>query len=154
LVLMSACGGEEEGPAGAAATDDTSDPSTAAPYVQPGPWDEMNEGQRFEFMREVVVPEMRALFSKVDPAYAELSCGTCHGENASEVGFSMPNGVAPLDVSEFPLTESDDPKIAGAAKFMAEEVVPAMAELLGREPRSADNPMGFGCFGCHARAGE
>jgi len=123
------------------------DPSTG--YTQPGPWAGMTTAQKFEFMSMVVVPEMSAVFKKADPN-AQVTCATCHGNNAGDVMFKMPNGLAPINVADFPLTENPDPKIAAAAKFMQDEVVPAMADLLDLEPRSMENPMGFGCFGCHA----
>ena len=125
------------------------DPATV--YEQPAPWTELTTEQRFEFMQKVVVPKMTAVFQKVSPE-AKVSCGTCHGENPGGVGFKMPNGLAPLNVADFPLDKSTDEKIAASAAFMAAEVVPAMATLLEVDVRSAENPMGFGCFGCHARA--
>lgn len=151
VLLMFGCSEDSEKASGPADGDMlTTDEDEATAYTQPGPWSTMTTPQRFEFMQKVVVPEMGALFKKANPN-AEVTCSTCHGKDAQDVMFKMPNGLSPINVADFPLTESDDPKIAAAAQFMQDEVVPAMAGLLEVDVRSMENPMGFGCFGCHAR---
>jgi len=153
LALTSGCS-ESDDPNGPSTEENDKDlmkdESSVMAYTQPAPWAKMNTEQRFEFMQKVVVPEMTTLFQKQDPD-AKVSCATCHGKDAGDVKFKMPNGLAPLNVADFPLDESEDPKIAASARFMREEVVPAMAGLLEVELRSEENPDGFGCFGCHAR---
>jgi hypothetical protein len=157
FVCAAGCAGDDAkalGPTGATEERDSglsTDQDPATVYEQPAPWSELTIEQRFEFMQKVVVPEMTAVFQKADPE-AKVSCGTCHGENARAVGFKMPNGLAPLNIADFPLNQSPDKDIAAAAAFMAAEVVPAMAALLEIDVRSPENPMGFGCFSCHARA--
>lgn len=156
------CGSDDDAPVGPVApggdpagdmvemTEDEATEGTG--YVQPGPWSELNTGERFAFMSEVVTPQMKALFQSFAPeAFADFSCATCHGDNAGEVNYQMPNGIAPLNLMDFPLTASDDANVAAVAAFMQDEVSPQMAALLGYEPFSPDNPMGFGCFGCHGQ---
>ncbi len=166
LLCAAGCSKENGGPAGPAKTDDGRDSGTneqrdsglstdqdpvTVVYEQPAPWTEMTTAQRFEFMKQVVLPEMTLVFQKADPT-AKVSCGTCHGEKPSDVAFKMPNGLTPLNVADFPLDKSSDEKIAATAAFMSAEVVPRMAALLEVEVRSRENPAGFGCFSCHARA--
>ena len=121
--------------------DDVSDDDDdSTPYVKPGPWQDMSFDEREEYMREVVEPTMEALFAEYDPeSFGNIGCSTCHGQNAADNDYAMPNGLEPLDVADFPLSDE-------IADFMDDEVKPAMAELLDQEPF----PQGeFGCFNCH-----
>jgi hypothetical protein len=133
---------------GSIATDGGSEPDPA-PYVKPGPWAQMTTEERHAFMEHVVEPEMRELFVAFDSEeFADFGCETCHGENADEVEYDMPNTVTALSLDDFPLTNSSDPRIREFAVFMDDEVKPQMAAFLDRTPR----PQGdFGCLACHGR---
>ena len=48
------------------------------------------------------VEHLTALVEFDGERYADFGCGTCHGEDAREVGFEMPNGLAPLDPAHIP----------------------------------------------------
>jgi hypothetical protein len=121
-------------------------------------WSAMSRPERQAYMATVVMPKMEDIFARFEPAeYAGLGsdgeprfrCETCHGATMRQVGFAMPNTLHPLPSSNPMATASEyDAKVAA---FMAQEVVPAMAALLGTNAASAENPSGFGCFGCHAR---
>lgn len=113
-------------------------------------WDDMTPEQRGQFMAEVVMPEMRTMFQEYDAErYAEFSCATCHGANAHDVGFHMPNGVAPLDPANIPaIFASTEP----GAVFMTQRVWPRMGELLGEELYNPETHEGFACLNCHADA--
>jgi len=117
------------------------------PYEPSGPWEDLEFAERLTFMEEIVLPRMEELFSGENAAtYPGIRCESCHGEDPSDVDYSMPNGLAPLDLDDFPLEESEDEEIAHRAEFMDQEVKPVMAGLLGMEPF----PQGeFGCFACH-----
>lgn len=146
LVAMSACGGstpEED----TAETVDTTGGETEAVRAEV-PWAEMSPEQRGAFMRDTVVPEMQAMFQEHDAErFADFGCATCHGETARDVGFRMPNGVAPLDPSQIPAVfQSDRPM----AQFMTQRVWPRMAELLGEAPYDSETGAGFSCLRCHA----
>ena len=98
----------------------------------------MNKSQRLDFMRKVVLPKAKAIFQEHDAeAYAEFSCGTCHGDKDN--GFRMPAYLPPL-------TEPLLSKKATDAKFMDEKVVPLMSELLGSDV--------FDCVNCHLPVGQ
>lgn len=109
-------------------------------------FDDLDHDAKMEFMAAVVMPEMSTLFQRYDgEAYAQFQCATCHGEDFQSVNFHMPNALFGLAASD-PIkagTEQD----AKMTKFMTDEVVPKMAELLG-EP--VGKPGEF-CFTCHLK---
>lgn len=130
------------------ATATPADPGTTT-ATEPGapniPWAQKDRKQRTEYMGLYVFPEMKKLFQGHDAqGFAEFKCQTCHGDDmeSAEVDFKMPNDLYTLP--------ADDPMGAAAeydaevTKFMAEQVVPKMAELLGKEPGTE-----FGCLNCH-----
>ena len=146
-LLLTACGG------GAAQPDEGTENETAG-SEQPAVWASMSQEERGQYMHDVVVPRMRPLFQEFDAEeYAEFGCPTCHGENAREVEFHMPNTLHPLDPAQLPaLFQSEDPEVQRLAQFMSGPVEHTMAELLGEEPYDMETQQGFGCFGCHATA--
>ena len=123
---------------------------TPAESADPATWADMNHDQRMAYMRETVMPEMKALFVEFDgERYADFGCGTCHGEDAREVGFEMPNGLAPLDPAHIPdIFQSERPM----AVFMTQKAWPKMAELLDEPLFDPEVGEGFSCMNCHATA--
>jgi len=136
------------------ACDKTSEPESTAPETvdaagasgtgEPGspdvPWEEKNHQQRMEFMGLVVYPSMKEAFAGFDGArFAEFKCQTCHGDDAKEVNYHMPNAVTPLSKSD-PVGDGNgiDPAIT---KFMLETVVPTMQEHLKGDE--------VDCHSCH-----
>lgn len=132
--------------------------SSAAPEADKvvGPpevkWADMDTKQRGKFMAAVVMPKMKELFAEFDPkAFGTFTCGTCHGKDAKERAFKMPNPalfVLPSAPAEFGKLMKDKPNWV---KFMGEKVKPEMAKLLGKEPFDMKNPKPgqFGCAECH-----
>jgi hypothetical protein len=110
------------------------------------PWAQMTFDQRKSYMGKHVFPKMKASFSSHDAAlFKGFKCETCHGDDKT---YKMPNeGIYPLSGSD-PLTAAMeyDEKVT---RFMIDEVVPQMAELLGTVPWSPENQDGLGCFACH-----
>jgi len=108
----------------------------------------MTHEERGHYMAEVVMPAMRPIFQDHDATrYAEFSCGTCHGANAREVEFHMPNGLHPLDHAAIMATfQSQDP----SATWMTQQVWPRMAELIGEPQFDMATGEGFRCVNCHA----
>ena len=144
IMLATACGGsttEEE---------DTGDTTTGGETEAAVAWADMTPEQRGAYMRDTVVPAMAPLFQAVDAEeYAEFGCRDCHGENARDVQFQMPNGVHPLNPADIPAVfQSDEPM----AQLMTQSVWPRMAELLGQEPFDPETGTGFSCMNCHATA--
>lgn len=92
-------------------------------------------------MTFLVLPEMARAFQRFEgKPYPDLTCLSCHGENAEKIQYRMPNGP-PLDPARLPRRESPDPREAKLAAFMLDEVTRSMAEMLGK----AD----VDCFTCH-----
>jgi cytochrome c553 len=137
LSLLAACGSKASTP-----TTPTTEPAKAElPDV---PFEQLDPDQRIEFMKQKVMPELQAIFQAHDAQeFAEFGCVTCHGEQAKQGQFDMPNPSLPKlnqDMSGF---KKED------LEWMSTKVKPAMARLLGRSEWSPDNPQGFGCAACH-----
>ena len=113
------------------------------------PWESLSWEQRHDRMTWVVHPQMARLFQSFkETAAPELTCRTCHGADAEQAGYTMPRGLPRLDPAHLPDPNGRQPD-ARIAKFMADEVTPRMADLLGVERFDARTGRGFGCFGCH-----
>jgi cytochrome c553 len=134
-----------------AAAEDKS-PTPAAPAATPATidWQHMDKAQKKKYMKEKVLPEMKVAFIHFDgKKYAKVSCGTCHGEGAVKGTFKMPNPELPkLPSTPAGFKELFDKK-PKVSQFMATEVKPKMAALLGLQQMTPDNPKGFGCTHCH-----
>jgi hypothetical protein len=143
----------EQQPAQATAQQPAQAPAAAAPVSPPQvAWADMTKPQRGQYMAAVVMPKMKALFRSFDEKkFAEMNCKTCHGQDAKERGFEMPNpGLFAL-----PSTQEG---WGGLAKdeaewmqFMNQQVKPQMAAMLGVKEYDPQNPQPgtFGCYGCH-----
>jgi hypothetical protein len=144
-LALAACGGKS----GSSTTPaDRTGGGAASGPLAPGAWDGMDEHARAQFMKNTVVPVMAAKFKAFDAdKFAEIDCKTCHGPGAAEGKFDMPSGALPeLDF------QHPDPDDKAIAEFMAKEVKPTMANLLGEPEYTPDNPTGFGCMHCHTMA--
>ena len=116
------------------------------------PWHDLDEGQRLERMKTVVVPNMKAVFQRHDAEeFAEFNCATCHGAGAKQGQFEMPNAALPaLNPADGFKVHMDE--LPNGTRFMMEEVVPEMAKALGESPYDPKTGQGFGCFECHTKA--
>lgn len=139
LVFLVACG--SKAPA-------TAPPGGAEVALPDVPFDKLDHDQRIAFMKQKVVPAMTPVFQHHDAQdFAEFGCQTCHGAQAKDGHFDMPNpGLPKLDFQHM-----EDYKQADL-EWMGKEVMPTMARLLGREPYSDANPTGFGCLACHVQS--
>lgn len=111
-------------------------------------WADMSFDEKKKFMGAEYYPAMKKEFQAHDgEEFAEFTCASCHGDDAKEVGFELPNDLTPLS--------TDDPIQAGKdmdeeiTKFMMETVVPKTAEMMDRPTWSPETPEGVGCFTCH-----
>jgi hypothetical protein len=132
----------------------------AAPSEEPsadaGPvaWKDMSHGQRAKYMKTVVLPKMKAEFTAFNAKdFGEMNCTTCHGKDAKEKDFKMPNPDLPKLSPEgnFKKHKAKTPEIL---KFMLEKVEPGMAALLGEPPFDPKTHEGFSCFDCHTQTGK
>jgi len=126
------------------------EPAPAEPAPPPAEekkksFDDMDPGERMQLMKTVVMPAMKKAFQEFDAKeFAEFSCVTCHGPGAKEGKFDMPNAGLPA------LNKAVADKHPAMTKFMAEKVVPQMAEMLGETPYNHETGEGsFGCMNCH-----
>ncbi len=151
VLSLFGCGGSSsEGATTARETTSTDSTTTGSETGEHIAWDDMTHEQRGHFMAEVVMPAMQPLFQNHDSArYAEFGCATCHGANAREVNFAMPNGVHPLTHADIMATfQSQDPN----ATWMTQQVWPEMARLLDEPQFNPETSTGFRCTNCHADA--
>lgn len=114
-------------------------------------WEKMTVSQKKKYMKATVLPEMKKLFMGFDKKYKTMTCVTCHGSEAAEAKFKMPNPELPklpqpTDRAGFMALHDKKPDVV---KFMGTEVKPAMTALLNLQDWSPVNPKGFGCYGCH-----
>jgi hypothetical protein len=109
----------------------------------------MTREERLAVMKEKVLPTMKEEFQKVDPKhYAEFTCVTCHGPGIKQGKFDMPNPALPkLNVKNG--MKDEEKKHPAMMKFMAETVVPKMAEMLNVPKYDPATHTGFGCGDCH-----
>lgn len=109
-------------------------------------WATASWEERHDTMTWLVLPNLARKFQAfAGTPYPELSCVTCHGDDAERVLYKMPNGLPALDPAHLPTAHSDNPRQARFATFMIDEVTPSTARLLGKPDVS--------CFTCHPRAG-
>lgn len=144
LLLLTACdkGSDAEPQQPEAAGPDEAAAGAEEPGSPDVPWEEKDHQQRMEHMGLVLYPAMKEVFQGQDgERWAEFKCQTCHGDDAKEVNYEMPNAIVPLS--------GDDPIAAGndmdpeMTKFMLEVVVPAMNENMAGEK--------INCLSCHLK---
>lgn len=140
ILCLAACGSKSP-------SSTTTTQSTATAVLPDVPFDQLDHDQKAEFMKQKVMPAMEPIFKNHDAQeFAEFGCVTCHGKQALEGHFDLPTADLPkLDFKDMSKHKPED------LEWMAKEVKPAMAKLLGRpefDPEKPD-PKGFGCQNCH-----
>lgn len=142
--VVAACGCRGSAPARTPAPARTAG-ATAAASAPEDEWTPLSWEDRHDVMTWAVLPNMGRTFWHFEgKAAPELSCRTCHGADAEAVKYKMPNGLPALDPAHMPSATSANAKEARTVKFMQDEVVPQMRELLGSPQLS--------CFTCHPRS--
>jgi hypothetical protein len=131
-------------------------PTESAPSGgPPAPWATMTKDQRKDYMKTVVMPEMKQTFIAFNAdRYKSMNCVTCHGDGVSDGKFTMPNPKLPklpASPAGFQKLMSEKPAIM---QFMAMKVKPQMAHLLGMAEFTPESKSGFGCFQCHTKEAQ
>lgn len=115
------------------------------------PWADMSYQEREWYMIAKVHPISQELFLNYDDTrYAQFECVPCHGEDGKAKKYKMPSdhlGPLPDPKSEKFADILDSP----LGEFMAEQVTPVTARLLGLPTYDAATGQGFGCFACHRK---
>lgn len=146
-VFLAACGSNAPAPnSPSAPKEGAGEADVALPDV---PFDKLEHDQRIAFMKKKVMPAMKPIFQNHDPKdFADFGCKTCHGDQAKQGHFDMPNPNLPkldfADTSEFKKEDLD---------WMHNEVWPTMGKILNMPLHSEENPKGFGCLNCHTMKG-
>jgi hypothetical protein len=136
-LLVAACGGQSE------------------PEEEPASFKDMNFEQRYVFMEDVVMPQMKSLFVAFDAKFQGMDCKTCHGNGALNGSYAMPSAeitVLPTE-EDFPKRMEEDPEFAKGAQFMLDQVWPQMATLLEVPKYDPETHTGFSCANCHTVEG-
>jgi hypothetical protein len=139
--------------AGSAAAAGSGDGSAFFAGMDGVAYKDMDKKQRGAYMKKVVMPKARELFSAFDPKLPQVGCKTCHGDGVADHTFKMPNPK----IKKLPGTEeafmawvSKDKDAARWSKFMAEQLSPEMAKLVGKQPFDPKTHTGeFSCANCH-----
>jgi hypothetical protein len=138
-ILVAACGG-------------------AAHPGGPTAFKDMDLDQRIEFMKTTVLPRAKQLFVAFDPKFEKMDCETCHGDGAKNGTWELPNPkIKPLPNSPegFSAWMQAAPDEARWAKFMATQLVPEMATMLGKKRFDPQTKTGdFGCSVCHVLSAD
>ncbi len=111
----------------------------------------MDKAARGKYMKDVVMPKMKEVFTAFDPKYSDMKCTTCHGSAALSGSFAMPNAELPKlpeDMAKFKELAAKNPKMT---EFMLKQVKPEMAKLLNEPEWTPETKAGFGCTNCHTK---
>ena len=148
--LALACNKPPESPAQPEATPSEA-PAVAATAVKRKNFHDMDHGERIAYMKDTVVPEMKALWVEAGLNVEHFGCKTCHGAGAENGSFKMPSDELPkLDATDgFADEKKEHPAVM---QFMMEKVVLRMAAFVDEEPYDPATHQGFGCFECHTKA--
>lgn len=138
---------------GSAAATGSGDGSAAFAGMDGVAYKDMDKKQRGAYMKKVVLPRARELFSAFDPKLPRVGCKTCHGDGVANHTFKMPNPK----LKKLPGTEAafmawiqKDKDAARWSKFMGEQLSPEMAKLVGKQPFDPKTKTGdFSCTACH-----
>jgi hypothetical protein len=112
-------------------------------------WEDMDISQRKRHMQQAVLPVAVSVFSSWRPErFASVDCTLCHGKGVREERFDMPTNHLPrLSGALFLGPEfSAHPE---TTRLKLNELVPRMADALGKKPFSLLTRRGFGCYSCH-----
>jgi hypothetical protein len=145
VLFAAACGSKSP----SATTTPTAGEGSAVVVLPDVPFEKLDQDQRIAFMKQKVMPAMKPLFQNHDPKdFAEFGCVTCHGDQAKEGHFDMPNPKLPkLNFNDMSKFKKED------LEWMGKEIEPTMGKVLNLPLYSKDNPKGFGCLACHTLEG-
>jgi cytochrome c553 len=118
-------------------------------------WKDMKVNQKRAYMKAAVQPKMKEVFQAFDAKkFAKFTCETCHGKDGADRKYKMPSNdihALPNTPETFQAMMKKEPTWPKFAKFMGEEVEPAMGKLLDVPVFDPKKPVegAFGCAKCH-----
>jgi hypothetical protein len=97
---------------------------------------------------------MSTLFAAYEgERYADFDCATCHGADARERNFAMPNpSILPLHPTGSEGQHQAVRDYPEGVRFMYNQVLPTMQALLGAPAFDETTGEGFTCYACHTHA--
>jgi hypothetical protein len=122
-------------------------------------WKDMTFKQKRAYMKSAVTPTMKPIFQAFDgKKFETFNCETCHGKGAADRKFKMPSPdihALPNTPAAFEAKLKSEPTWPKWTKFMAEEVEPPMAKMMGMPVFNPKAPVegAFGCAKCHRLEG-
>lgn len=145
VILAAACGSKPP-----TTTTPKEGEGSAAVALPDLPFDKLDHDQRIEFMKHKVMPAIKPVFQNHDAKdFAEFGCVTCHGDEAKQGHFDMPNPKLPkLNFNDMSKFKKED------IEWMEKQVLPTMGKVLDMPLYSKENPKGFGCLACHTLEGQ
>lgn len=155
LLILSACGVAPAAPAAPVAPAAPTAAADPVPVTAPGPgeWKTWSHERKLAYMKGPFFEQAKAVFTAFEPArYARFNCRTCHGEGADNQTYKMPNRDLAVLVGGKPGFQEladHEPQLLG---FMQQQLVPAVAGLLGVPAFDMKTHVGFSCFDCHTRS--
>src|SRR5262245_58739112 len=125
LLIAAACGGKQS--TTTTPKEGEAKEAEAAAVVLPDvPSDKLEHEQRIAFMKQKVEPAMRPVYQHHAPKdFAQFGWSSCHGEQAKEGHFDMPNPKLPkLNFTDMSKFKKED------IEWMKAQVMPTMGKIL------------------------
>jgi hypothetical protein len=116
-------------------------------------WRYLSFEQRHAQMTFLIHPAMMERFQEFYQTPApELTCETCHGEDAEKARYGLSNSTLDaLEPNKVQALYRADAKLSPEQIFKRDTITPLMARLMGVPPYNPASGLGFSCFGCHRR---
>ena len=113
---------------------------------------EQKHSQMTFLIHPTMMEHFQAFYKTPTP---ELTCVSCHGENAQAAGYDLANSALdPLKPSKVRALYRHDAVLTPEQLFKRDDITQTMARLMGVPQYDPATGLGFSCFGCHRREDE